>query len=442
MRSRSFVGSCRSHWRTLVLALGIAAGLGATVWAQQSPIPSRLTLSDALVISRQHNPRLIELRALADAAEADRITAARRPNPAFTFEGEGYPLFSAGRPSFVNGQELTFRLDQELEISGRRGLRTSRAVAAADVARLEIDAGVRTVELSVKRTYLAAVLAQEDRAVARTSLEEIDRIIALNEARLKLGDVSGAELRRVKVERLRFVDDVFSAELALKNAQSALLALLGAPVLDQPVELTEDLSSPVASALALPPTPGGPEALHVLIVESLGRRPDVGAARRDVSRAETETRLQQALRSPNPTVGAGYRRNLGVNAVVFGVTVPLPIFNQNQGGVGRAAAEHRAALARVSAAETVARLDIQQATNAVQTNTARVEYIEREHLKNAREARDLTLESYRLGAAALLDFLDAQRAFRETQRIYNRALFDRRISQFELSAALGLPDIR
>ena len=433
---RSFI----TGQRTLVLAGTICACLGAEVGAQQLPIPSRLTLSEALAISRQNNPKLIELRAMADAADADRVTANRRPNPAFTFDAEGYPLFSASRPSFVNGQELTFRLDQELEIAGRRDLRTGAAATAAEIARLEIDAGVRTVELSVKRTYLAAILAQEDRAVAQTSLEEIDRVIALNEDRLRLGDVSGAELRRVKVERLRFVDDVFSAELALRNAKSALLALLGASSLNQSIELTEALAAPGPSTVVTPAL--GADAVQALVTEALGRRPDVGAARRDVVRTETETRLQRALRSPNPTVGAGYRRDLGVNAVVFGITLPLPIFNQNQGGLARAGAEHRAAVARASAAETLARLDIQQAMNAVETNGARVEYIEREHLKNARESRDLTLESYRLGAAGLIDFLDAQRAFRETQRIYNRALYDRRISQFELAAALGLPDVR
>ena len=436
------VRSFMTGQRTLVLAGAIGACLGSQVWAQQLPIPSRLTLSDALVICRQNNPRLIELRAMADAADADRLTASRRPNPAFTFEAEGYPLFSPNRPSLANGQELTFRFDQELELGGRRALRTTGAATAAEVARLDIDAGVRTVELDVKRTYLAAVLAQEDKAVAEASLQEIDRVIALNEARLKLGDVSGAELRRVKVERLRFVDDVFSAELALRNAKSALLALLGASALTQPIELTEALAVPAGGAIGLPPTTAGPEAVQALIAEALGRRPDVGAARRDVAKAETETRLQRALRAPSPTLGGGYRRDLGVNAVVFGLTVPLPIFNQNQGGVGRAGAEHRAALARASAAETLARLDIQQAMNGVETNGARVDYIEREHLKNARESRDLTLESYRLGAAGLIDFLDAQRAFRETQRIYNRALYDRRISQFELAAALGLPDVR
>ena len=442
MRSWVSVSSSIFHLRALSLALAVGCCVGWTASAQQAPIPSKLTLSEALAISRVNNARLIELRALADAADADRQSASRFLNPSFTFDAEGYPLFSSNRPSFWNGQDLTFRIDQELDLGGRRDLRTTSAATAAEIARLDVDAGVRMIELSVKRTYLAAVLAQEDRTVAQASLQEIDRVITLNEARLRLGDVSGAELRRVKVERLRFVDDVFSAELALKNAKSALLALLGAPTLDQSIELTESLTLPGSAGPGLISASTEPGAAQAVVADALSRRPDVGAARRDVVRAETQTRLQRALRSPNPTVGGGYRRASGTNAVVFGMTVPVPLFSNNQGGVGRADAELRAATARASAVETLARLDIQQAMNAVQTNSARVEYIELEHLKNARESRDLTLESYRLGAAGLIDFLDAQRAFRETQRIYNRALYDRRISFFELSAALGLPDIR
>lgn len=416
--------------------------VGPRAHAQEVQVPQQLTLAAALEISRTNNPQLAELRALADAADADRVSAGRRPNPAFSFDAEGYPLFSSGRPSFLNGQELTFRFDQELELAGRRRLRLGVADSAAAAAKLDIDARARIVELEVKRAYFEAVLAQEDRAVAQASLQELDQVIALNQRRLDVGEVSGAELRRVKVERLRFVDDVFTAELALKNAKSALLALLGVSTLNQPLELAESLAA-TAGGAPEPAIAAGPgPALQVVMSEALSRRADVGAARQGVAQFETETRLQRALRTPNVTFGGGYRRDLGANTVVFGVTVPLPLFNRNQGGVLRADAEHRAAIARANTAELLARLEIQQALNAVEANQARVEYIEREHLKNARESVDLTLAAYKLGEGNLIDFLDAQRSFRETQRIYNRALFDQRISRFELAIALGRSDVR
>ena len=68
---------------------------------------------------------------------------------------------------------------------------------------------------------------------------------------------------------------------------------------------------------------------------------------------------------------------------------------------------------------------------------ARVEYIEREYLTPSRESRDIVLAAYRLGTADLIDFLDAQRAFRDTLRTYNRALYDQRLGLFQLAAATG-----
>jgi cobalt-zinc-cadmium efflux system outer membrane protein len=417
-------------WTTLVLP---AAGL-----AQPVSIPEKLTLADALRLAAERNPVFAAARNAVEIAEAQRIDAALRPNPAVSVESEGYPLLENQRPSFLNNQEFTIRVDQEIETAGRRGLRTRAAAAGIDVARLELQDRLRQLELDVRRTYFQAVLAKADLDVARGTLDEIDRVITLSRARLAQGETSGAELRRLQVERLRFIDDVFTAELALRNARSSLLALLNAPDLSQTVDVVEPLAAPPGSGpVRVAAATGAPLDPAALGRQAGANRPDLVAVRRDVERAETETRLQRALRTPNVTIGGGYRRDFGTNAVVFGVTIPLPIAGRNQGGVARAEAERRLAANRLAATEVAVQLDVQQAFNAVDVNRTRVEYIEREVLKNARESRDIVLASYRLGAADLIDFLDAQRAFRDTLRTYNRALFDERISLFQLKAALG-----
>lgn len=425
---------------TVACAVGVSFLAVAGV-AAQSAIPERLTLQEAVALAVERNPTMVAARAGVDAAEADRLAASRRPNPALSVDSAGYPVFESARPGYWGGQEFTVRFDQELETAGRRRLRTEVAESGRATAQLRVQDRARQLGLDVRRAYLAAVLAQTDRGVAQTSLEEIDRVIALNRARLQQGEISGAELRRLQVERLRFVEDVFTADLAVKNARAALLALLNAPQLDQPLELTEELkASAAAGSATLVAAAASLGGAPRLLAQALDLRPDVLAARREQVQAETSTRLQRALRTPNLTVGGGYQNNFGSDGVVVGVTLPLPFFNQNQGGVARAAAERRAADARADATATVVRLDVQRALNAVDTNRARVEYIEREYLTNAQESRDIVLESYRLGVANLIDFLDAQRAFRDTQRTYNRALFDQRVSLFELDAAVGRPD--
>jgi cobalt-zinc-cadmium efflux system outer membrane protein len=421
--------------RVLFLLLLLAGTTVRSVCAQDLVVPAQLSLDEALRLARERNPSLAAARNSVEIAESRRIDAQVRPNPAFTFESGNYPLFEPPRPGFWDNQELTLRVDQEIELAGRRGLR--RQAAETGVASMEASFAdqQRRLELDVRRSYFSVVLAKADVEVAQVALEEIDRVITLNRARNQQGEISGGEVRRIQVERLRFVDDLFNAQLALRNARSTLLALMNAPDLGVEYDVTEALAP--SATVTIAPTPPAPLDPAALRTQALALRPDLQAAQRDVQRADTETQLQRALRTPNITVGGGYRRDFGSNAVVFGVTVPLPLSNRNQGGVARADAERRQAANLATAAATMVLLDVQQAINAADVSRARVQYIEREYLAPARESRDIILASYRLGSANLIDFLDAQRAFRDTLRTYNRALYDQRVSLFQLASATG-----
>ena len=415
------------------LCVGCAL-LCTTVAAAQS-LPSRLTLSEAVRIADERNPDVAAARNIVQAAEADRTAARALANPAFTFESEGSSIF---RSPAVDEHEYSARLDQDLLIGARRRLQTQGAETGIAVAEAQAEDVRRRLHYEVRRAYLQAQLARADQEVAKASLEEIDRVIALNRARLEQGAISGVEFRRLQVERLRFADDVFGAELAARNARSALLALLNMPDLSQPFDLAETLVPPGGeTAVRLPALDG-----RALTARALTQRPDLSAATAAVARAATETQLQRALRTPTPTVGAGYKHNGGNDTFVFGVTIPLPLFNQNQGAIARTEADRRAAENRAQSVRLAVNLDVQQAINTVDVNHARVEYIERESLKNAQETRDIILASYRAGAVNLIDFLDAQRAYRDTVRTYNRAVFDYRVSQFQLETAVGAPPVR
>ena len=418
----------------LLLVLSIATGAGAR--AQDLNLPARLTLDEAVRLARERNPTLAAARNGVEVAEAQRLDARLRPNPAFSLMSDNYPLFEPNRPNFFDNQQLTLRIDQELELAGRRRLRGESAVAGVSVAEAAWLDQARRLEFEVRRAYFAVVLAKADADVAQASLAEIDSVIGLNRSRYEVGEISGGELRRIQVERLKFVDDLFAAQLALRNARSGLLALLNAPDLGVTFDVVETLD---AGGSATPPPAAAPPPLDPMSLraEALAQRPDLRAAQTQVQRADTETLLQRALRTPNMTVGAGYQRNFGADAFVFGVTVPLPIFNKNQGAIARAEAERRQAANLAVAAATDVLLDVQQAVNAVDVTRARVQYIEREYLQPARESRDIVLAAYRLGSANLMDYLDAQRAFRDTLRTYNRALYERRLGLFQLAAATG-----
>ncbi len=424
----------------LVITLTFPVAVGA--YAQD--LPAVLSLQDALQLARSRNPTLAAAGNDVEMAEGDRLQADRRLNPAISTTSEGYPLFEAGpKPSFMDGQELTIRADQEIELGGRRRLRTASASTGVDIARgLQADQR-RRIDLAVQRAYLQVVLAKAEREVARAALEDIDRMLGITKARLGQGEISGGELRRLQVERLRFIDDQFATDLAFRNAKAALLAVMGYADLTRDFDVSGSLTEVpvVLTAFAMA---GSVDAIDRSAIEkqAMANRPDLLAARTEQQRADTETQLQRALRTPNITAGGGYKRTQTSDGIVFGVTVPLPLFNRNPGGIARAEAERRRAEHRATAAEIGVRLDVQQAANAIEVNQARVRYIEQETLVAAREARDAIMAAYQVGEAGLIDFLDAQRGFRDTLRIYNRALYERRLSDFEVAAAIGRPFVQ
>jgi outer membrane protein, heavy metal efflux system len=420
-------------WPLLFYLLSPLSGLS------QSPveIPERLELKRALEMAVANSPELQAARSEIDLAGAERLEASKRPNPAFSLNFEDYRLFSAGPGAFFQTQEITARLDQELETQGKRRLRTQAAGLAVLAQQARYKNVLRQLGLEVRRAYFQGVLAQSNLGVSETILGEIDRIIELNRTRLEKGDISGVELRRVEVERLRFMDDVFAARLALANAKLTLVTLMGLPLASPSFTFSEALAAdPPGSA----PGEGMPRLLPLAELErqALAKRPDLLASSFEERRADTETLLQRAIRSPNITVGAGYKRNLQENSVVFGVAVPLRIFNRNEGGIARARAEKD----RVEKVSTQMRnqvlLDLRKAYNAVQINRERVAYIEGQAIKKANEAHQIVLAAYRLGGFDLINLLDTERARRETQKVYQQALYDYRLSLYELGSAVGL----
>ncbi len=413
----------------------IFIAVSATRMQAQAPdIPSDLTLENAIRLAIDRNPTLAAARNEIQAAEGDKIAASKRLNPAFSLQFEDFPISTHPGP-FFEVQEITSRVDYEIERGGRRQLRTEAANQALGAQKLAYQDQIRLMRLQVQQAFYQTILAKSNLEASKLILDQVERTISLNRVRFKQGDISALELNRMEVEKLKFQDDVFQADLALRNAKSSLLALLNAPDLSRDIEVTGTL--PVDYQNLEPGLPP-PVALSELIQTAMKQRPDIAARVEEQRRADTETRLQRAIRSPNITVGGGYKRNLNENSVVFGVTIPLKVFNRNEGEIIRADAEQKHAANLLAAVQKDVQLDVQKAHNAVEINRQRVDYIRTQQLKRAEEASKVTLESYNLGEATLIEYLDAQRTYRDALRIYNEALFDERISLYELSTSIAL----
>jgi cobalt-zinc-cadmium efflux system outer membrane protein len=404
------------------------------IQAQEPQIPSGLTLEDAIRLAIAWNPTLAAARNEIRAAEGDRIAADKRLNPVFSLQFEDFPISTHPGP-FFDSQGITSRVDYEIERGGRRRLRTESANQALEAQKLAVQDQTRLMRLQVERVFYQTVLAKSNLEASKSILDQVERTISLNRVRFQQGDISALDLNRIEVEKLKFQDDLFLAELALRNARSSLLALLNGPDLSQDIDVIGTLAVDYQN-----PEPGLPPRapLDELIRMAVKQRPDLAARLQEKGRANTETLLQRAIRSPNITVGGGYKRNLTDNAVVFGVTIPLKILNRNEGEIIRADAAQMRAVNLAAALQKDVQLDVQKAHNAVEINRKRVDYIKTQQLKRAEEASQVTLESYNLGGATLIEYIDAQRTYRDALRIYNQALFDERISLYELSGSIAL----
>ena len=352
-------------------------------------VPEQLDLKKALEIALANNPQLKAARNEIEVADAQRIDASKRLNPAFSAYFEDYRLFHSDIGPFFQTQEITVRFDQEIETSGKRKLRTQAAGLRSQAQKAQTDNVVRALVLDVRRAYFQAVLAQTNLESAEAILQEIDRIIELNRTRFENGDISGAELKRVEVERLKFVEDVFASKLALANAKSTLLSLFGHsepnPSFSVSEPLTLDRGAPISAEGIPQPTPY-PE----LVRRAVAKRPDLVASVFEQRRADTETLHQRSLQSPNITVTGGYKRNILDNTVVFGIALPLKVFNKNEGGIARAAAEKARADNLAAHTRTQILLDVQKAYNSAEINRQRVEYIEKESIQKADASRQIS----------------------------------------------------
>lgn len=408
------------------LFLLIACPIFSVAQGQTAAIPPQLTLEQAMQLLLTQNPLLLRDRQNLAIAHANVQQARQLPNPELELNSESYPLFESSPGSFLNNQELTVRAGQTIETAGKRGKRT--LVARQELAATDSDVQntVRQLRFELKRRFYSVVLAKAQHDLAQEILKQFDEIIRLNEARFKQGELSGLEINRVRAERLRFFTDVLDSDLQLKNAKTALLELLGVQDLSGSFEVIGNFSTS-APQLQLPE----------LQAEALQARPDLMAERQRLQRNQADVQLQKAEAVPNITPSFGYKRDFGINTAAFGVTVPLPLFSRNQGGIARANAQVEQQRHELDRILLGVRRDVQEAYQALQSRTELLHSLEQDYVPSARKAREIAQESYRLGALDLIALLDAERVYRETVRAYNVTLFDFNAAVFQLEAVVG-----
>jgi len=397
------------------------------LYARVSSAQAPVTIDDAVKQALDRNLTLLAERYSVNVADARVLAASLRPNPVFT-----YNLMLPDAQIYdtnVNPRENVFRGDFVIEGGGKRDRRLEVARAARSVAELQLLNTMRTIALDVQSAYVDVVLAKQNLALAQESLQAFNDLVRVNTERVRTGDLSQVELSRSRLAALQFQNDVRQQESKLVIARNKLRTLIGRAGGD-PIEVSGDLRHDVESA-----------TLPMLRGRALQLRPDLQAMRRDQARSTADVRLQIAQGKIDYTVSGEFHRQqapLGTgNQYGLYLSVPVPIFNRNQGEVERARQETRQIDARIHALEADVTTEVDAAYEAFAASRDVVSTIERDMLAQARDVRSTTEYSYRRGEASFVEFLDAVRAFNETMQSYNDARAEYARSLYALDAATG-----
>lgn len=414
------------HFRTFATSV-IMMGLAFTRVPAQTrvSVPENLTLAAAKSLLMSYNPTLRAERFNVDIETGDVLNAERRPNPILSVGSEGLSFASSDR-SFFDNQEFSLILKQDIELSGKRQKRTSFEEADVKIAEMELQNTVRVLTFELQKAYYQVIRAQEDLRLARDILEHFVAVVRLNRIRYELGEIAGGELRRVEAAQYRFLEDVVAAEVGLENAQDQLLGLLGSTDFDQRFEAIDRFDSQFV-----------PPPAQELRDTALRERADIAVQRARLAQSDVGIELEKAQGVPNLSPFVGYRRDFGRNGAILGIEIPLFVSNRNLGGIARAQAQRRRQEQLVRLLEVRALQEVQLALNELAGNRKRMEALQEQYLEKAQQSRDIAESAYRLGGASLSEFLDAERTYRETSRLYNQVLYDFQISRGQLELAIG-----
>jgi len=174
----------------------------------------------------------------------------------------------------------------------------------------------------------------------------------------------------------------------------------------------------------------------------LATRPDLRAAHRSVTASESQVGLARANGKVDLNATFNYTRLNQSNLGAFYVSIPLPVFNRNQGEIARAHYAVTQAQFQQKAAEQQVLTDVKNAYESLRKNEQMLRLYDKGYLDKASQSLDITKFSYEHGAASLLDFPDAERSYRSTELSYRQALANYMTALEQLRQAMGSRDLQ
>ncbi len=401
--------------------------------------PDGLTLDQAIDITLERSRDLRAKFYEIPQAKADTLQASLRANPVFYQDGQllAYPgsHFSRAVPGGPSQYDtnITFLLD----VTRQRQARTAVAVRAEKVLEAQYQEAVRQRIDDIYDAYvLGALSARQMVRYSRVSVKGLENLYARYEELYKRGNASLGDLNRVKIQLRTAQLGVADAEAAYRKAKLDLGSLMN--LTREEVDKLE-LRGTIYDTLPPPPPV---DELRRIALES---RPDIISYRLGVQRAEADVRLARASRYSNPYLlfqPYTYQDNTpyGLKSAVsyaLGVTVPLPVFNRNQGGIQRAVLNVTQSQIELSETERQALVDVEKAVQEYDVSRREVNELANDVIPAAKQVRDEAFRLLTAGEKSLLEYIAAQLEFNQVAKQYLDTAIRHRRSMVNLNTVTG-----
>src|SRR5579884_1718821 len=378
------------------------------------------------------NPELLAGKLNIDESRAQEITAYLRPNPDLTVTADGTQIAKhdgiwqpfAGTfvsPALSYLHERDHKRELRLESA-----RKNTAITESQQADLE-----RNLLFNLRNAFVQTLQAKAVLNLSRENLAYYDKVLDVSRTRLKAGDIAKLDMARLELQRVNYESDVQTATTNLRTAKIQLLQLMNERM---PVEQF-DVNGRFDFEEVAP--------LEEFRNIALASRPDLQAALQTVDKSKTDYQLALANGSTDPTFSMWWTHNgsfnnpYDYNTIGGSVSIPLRIFDRNQGekarteiDIGRNERLREAAQAQVFSDVDSAWVTLESALNLLKPYRDK-------YLKLATTQRDKLSFSYQHGGASLLDYLDAEKSYRDTRLAYLNLIGSYLTAAAQLNLAAG-----
>ncbi len=411
----------------------VAIGCFQVVFAQHMFAQTVYTWEHVREKFRASNPTIQAAQLNVSESRAGEITANLRPNPDFTFSTDGTqiaPSDGVWRP--FAGTQYTTSFSYLHERDHKRELRRDSARDATTIAESTLADQERTLLFNLRGAFVQTLQAKAVLAVAHESLDYYDRLLGVSRERLRAGDIAQVDLDRLELQRVQFASDVINATTNLATAKIQLRALLNERT---PIDQF-DVAGPFDFSDRISP-------LEEFRASALDTRPDLKAALQAIEKARADHQLAVANGSVDPTLSAWYSHNpsfnnpFANNTLGASFSIPLRVFDRNQGEKARTAIDVTRNQRLRDAAEAQVYSDVDSAYNTLGANVSLLRQYKADYLQRAVKVRETMSFAYQRGGVSLLDFLQAQQDYRMIQLTYVNLVGSYLTAASQMNLAVG-----